>query len=109
MGRNRRSGGNMQSIEEFLEALSSGDPVPGGGSVAALEVAAAAALVAMVAHLTVGRKRYEQVEEEARQVAAEAIRLRDRAWALAQEDIDAYSRVAEVFSLPRSSEEEKAE
>ncbi|MBV9279136.1 MAG: cyclodeaminase/cyclohydrolase family protein, partial [Chloroflexi bacterium] len=47
----------MADFREFLGELAAGTPVPGGGSVAALETAMGAALVAMVAGLTVGRKR----------------------------------------------------
>jgi formiminotetrahydrofolate cyclodeaminase len=47
----------MSDLRGFLEQLSSGDPVPGGGSVAALQTAMAAALIAMVANLTLGRKK----------------------------------------------------
>ena len=52
------------TIREFLEKLSSKDPAPGGGSVAALAGALASSLGNMVSNLTIGKKKYKDVEEE---------------------------------------------
>lgn len=97
----------MTDLDEFMERLSSADPVPGGGSVAALECAMGAALLAMVANLTVGRKRYADVEERAGQIRDEALGLRARALSLADEDAQAYGQVADVLTLPRDTEDQK--
>lgn len=51
------------TVTDFLDRVSSNDPVPGGGSVAALAGALASALGTMVARLTIGKKRYEVSEE----------------------------------------------
>lgn len=99
----------MAGIQAFLDDLASGQPVPGGGSVAAFEVAMAAALLAMVANLTLGRKRYASVQDRAQVVLERATALRHRAWLLIEEDSAAYRRVAEVVALPRQTEAEKAE
>jgi formiminotetrahydrofolate cyclodeaminase len=99
----------MLSSPDFLDRLSSADPVPGGGSVAALQTAMAAALAAMVANLTIGRPKYADVEDEARAIRDEALTLRHRAAALANEDEEAYGRVAAVLSLPRDTDDERAE
>ena len=52
------------TIEEFLDELGSGSAAPGGGSTAALGGAAGASLISMVCHLTLGKKKYFEVEEE---------------------------------------------
>ena len=96
-------------METFLEELSSAAPVPGGGSVAALEVAMAAALLAMVANLTVGRKRYAHVQSQVMDARERATTLCHSAAALVHEDTQAYGRVADALALPRATDEERAE
>ena len=97
----------MSEIETFLDELSSAAPVPGGGSVAALQTAMAASLLAMVANLTLGKKRYESVQDQVLDVKSRAVRLRDEALLLVEEDVAAYSRVTEALALPRDSDEQK--
>jgi len=99
----------VTNIEAFLDELSSGSPVPGGGSVAALETAMGAALLVMVANLTVGRKRYAEVQAQVVTVRERAEELRRVAQSLIQEDSDAYGRVADALALPRATEAEKTE
>ncbi len=94
-------------MDDFLRALASGDPVPGGGSVAALEVAIGAALLSMVSELTLGRKRYASVEEEVLGIRAQSDNMRSRARALVDADSVAYGRVAEAMRLPRDNDDEK--
>jgi len=52
------------SVKEFIDKVTGNDPVPGGGSVSALNGSLAASLAAMVANLTVGRKKYAEVNDE---------------------------------------------
>src|SRR5947209_16581295 len=99
----------MPDIEQFLETLASGEPVPGGGSTAALQTAMGAALLSMVANLTIGRKRYADVEERAHAVLREATSLRHEAQELIQRDSEAYDAVSRALALPRESEEQKLE
>ena len=51
------------TVKDFLDKVAGSDPVPGGGSIAALNGAIASALAAMVAGLTIGKKGYEEHEE----------------------------------------------
>lgn len=97
----------MTTIDRFLGDLASAAPVPGGGSVAALQTAMAAALLEMVANLTMGRKRYAAVEPEATEIRDRASVLRERALALAGEDAAAYGRVATAMGLPRETQDER--
>ncbi|MBU4425267.1 MAG: cyclodeaminase/cyclohydrolase family protein, partial [Proteobacteria bacterium] len=66
------------SIKEFLAKTASNSPVPGGGSIAALSAAIAASLSEMVAHLTIGKKGYEALEEEMQDIAKDAFQYRER-------------------------------
>jgi formiminotetrahydrofolate cyclodeaminase len=68
----------------------------------------AAALVSMVTNLTLGRKRFESVRDEASAIRDMAVELQRRAENLIQEDGEAYQRVADVFSLPKGTEAERA-
>ncbi|MCA9870939.1 MAG: cyclodeaminase/cyclohydrolase family protein, partial [Anaerolineae bacterium] len=66
----------LTNLDNFIDRLASGDPTPGGGSAAALAGAAGAALVAMVARLTVGRKRYIDAEPQMQEIMQRAETLR---------------------------------
>ncbi|MBI5606752.1 MAG: cyclodeaminase/cyclohydrolase family protein [Deltaproteobacteria bacterium] len=96
------------SIRDFVQELASEKPAPGGGSVAALAGALAAALCAMVGNLTVGRKNQEKawpamakVRDEAEAIATELLRLVDA-------DTEAYNRVTEAYRLPKENKEQQA-
>lgn len=95
-------------IHEFLERLGSSDPVPGGGSAAALAAAMGAALVAMVAELTIGRPAYAEHDETIRKIRFDAIERRGELLELAQQDADAYDVVVRARHLPKDSDAEKA-
>lgn len=82
-----------QTVEEFLNDLSSKSAAPGGGSVSALAGAMAAALVSMVCRLTIGKKKYIRVEKEMEKILKESERLRSRLLVLAEEDKQAFLNV----------------
>lgn len=95
------------TVTDFLDKVAGSDPVPGGGSIAALNGAIAAALAAMVVGLTVGKKGYEAHEElmlHIRQLTAEqqAQFVND-----VDRDSEAYNCVFGCFKLPKSTDEEK--
>src|SRR2546425_2488348 len=89
------------SLDGWLEELAGGAPVPGGGSAAALAGALAAALVAMVARLTTGRKAYAAQQERVAAVLAEADALRAQLRRLVDDDAAAYARVSDAYRLPK--------
>ncbi|MDR0749599.1 MAG: cyclodeaminase/cyclohydrolase family protein [Tannerellaceae bacterium] len=97
------------TVKEFLAKTAGNDPVPGGGSVSALNGAIATALTEMVANLTIGKKKYEEVTGQMRSIAIEAASIRDRFIAYIDKDSDAYNKVFSAFKLPKDTEEEKAE
>jgi formiminotetrahydrofolate cyclodeaminase len=94
-------------ITEYLEKAAAGTAVPGGGSVAALNACLAAGLIEMVANLTIGKKGYEAVEEEMKDITRRATELRKLLTASIDRDADAYSGVMAAFKLPRATEREK--
>jgi formiminotetrahydrofolate cyclodeaminase len=104
--RNRRRA--MPDMDDFLDRLASGDPVPGGGSVAGFEIAMGAALVVMVCELTLGREKFASVENEVREIRDRAVSLKAGARKLVDADADAFGRVSSAMKLPRTTDEEKS-
>ncbi len=97
------------TIKEFLSKTAGSDPVPGGGSIAALNGAIASALAEMVANLTIGKKKYEDREEQMKQIAASANNHQMLFIQDIDADSDAYNKVFDAFKLPKETDEEKAE
>jgi formiminotetrahydrofolate cyclodeaminase len=96
-----------QTISDFLRQTASGTPVPGGGSVSALSAALGAGLTEMVANLTVGKKNYEAVESEMKEISATAANLRKKLTAEVDNDANAYQGVLAAFKLPQTTKAEK--
>ncbi len=95
------------TIKQFLEETASNSPVPGGGSVAALSAAISAALTQMVANLTVGRKDYQQVQNDAEEVLVNAKKGQEFFVDYMDKDSDSFNKVMGAFRLPKATEEEK--
>lgn len=96
------------TIKGFLAETAGSAPVPGGGSISALNGAIATALTEMVANLTIGKKKYEEVEGQMKTIAVEAALIRQRLVGYIDKDSEAYDRVFAAFKLPKETEEEKA-
>lgn len=96
-----------ETIGAWLDELASSAPAPGGGAAAALEAAMAAALVAMVCNLTIGKPAYAEHEATMLAVRERAEALRTEALALAAEDAAAFRAVIDAYRLPRESETEQ--
>ncbi len=94
-------------LADYLNLLASDAPAPGGGSASALCGAQGAALTAMVANLTVSRKKYEAFHDVCGQAAEEAEALKAQLVAQIDRDTDAYNLVCEAMKLPKETEEEK--
>ena len=94
---------------EFLEELSSAAPVPGGGGASATAGAYAAALGLMVGNLTIGKKKYADVEEEICEIMIKLEKLRNRMTALVDEDASAFEPLSKVYGMPKETEEQKQE
>lgn len=96
-----------KTVKVFLEETASSAPVPGGGSIAALSAGIAAALTAMVANLTIGKKGYEGLEKEMESIAKEAIEYRENFLKDIDRDCESFNRVMDSFKLPKETDEEK--
>ena len=96
------------TIQEFLDVLSSKEPVPGGGGASALAGALGNALGQMVANLTIGKKKYAQVEDEIKELAERMKGIQGQFTALADQDAKVFAPLAKCYSLPSGTEEEKA-
>ncbi|MEW6244974.1 MAG: cyclodeaminase/cyclohydrolase family protein [Bacillota bacterium] len=96
------------TVEDFIQELASDSPAPGGGSVSALAGSLGAALVSMVANLTVGKESFKESEAEMRGVLAKAAELKERLGRMVDEDTAAFHQVMAAYKLPKGSEEEKA-
>lgn len=95
------------SIREFLSALASSAPTPGGGTAAAIAGAMGAGLTEMVAALTLSREKFAPVHDEMRSIAEAAQRAREEFLVLAREDSEAYDAVVAARRLAKETEEEK--
>ena len=94
-------------MSDWLGQLADRTPAPGGGAVAALCAASAAALLEMVANYTTGKK-WADREESMKAIVAEVAELRARAAELAVDDAAAFGAVGEAYGLPKATDEEKA-
>ena len=95
------------TLKQLLEKTSGSDPVPGGGSISAMHGATASALGEMLANLTIGKKKYLEVEDKMKELAvlfneSRALFLND-----IDRDSDAYSLVSEAYKMPKSTEDEQ--
>lgn len=95
------------TIKEFLEKTYGSEPVPGGGSISALCGALAASLAEMVTALTIGRKKYADVETEMLVFAPQMELARRKFLDFIDEDAQAYQVVFNAFKLSKETEEEK--
>jgi len=93
---------------QFLERTASGAPVPGGGSIAALCAAVSASLSEMVANLTIGRKGFEAIEYEMKEIAKDAFNYRGKLVYDIDRDSDAFNDVVSAYKLPKSTEENRS-
>lgn len=94
-------------VDDFLDELASKAPTPGGGGAAAIMGAMGAALVSMFCHLTLGKKGYEAVDGEMRQVLQRAEQLRAELAAMVKTDADAFDRVMSAYRLPKDTDAQK--
>lgn len=99
---------SKRTLKMFLDDLASSSPAPGGGSVAALSGALGAALISMVCNLTVGKKKYADVEADMRKIAQQSEELRHRFTVLVDKDAVAFGKVMEAYSLPKDTDPQKA-
>src|SRR6185437_5794125 len=96
-----------ESLGSWLERLASDNPAPGGGAVAALCGALAAALVSMVARFTVGRPKYKDVEEHVQKILKNSERARKMLTELIEADARAFQLVSLAYKMTKTTDEER--
>ena len=97
-----------KSCVEFTEVLASSAPVPGGGGASALVGAIGTALGGMVASLTVGKKKYADVEEEIKSLQKTCLDIQRELLVLIDKDAEGFAPLAAAYGLPTATEEQKA-
>jgi formiminotetrahydrofolate cyclodeaminase len=97
-----------KTVTQFLDELASNSPAPGGGSVAALSGALGSALTSMVCNLTIGKKKYADVQDEITGVLRRTEELRKELALLIDKDTQAFDGVMAAFGLPKGTEAEQA-
>ncbi len=97
------------SLVDFADLVSSESPAPGGGSVAALAGSLGAALVAMTANLTVGKKGHETVWKEMSALAVQAQGIKAALLAAVDEDTAAFKGIMDAMKLPKATDAQKAD
>ncbi len=97
-----------KTVREYVQTVEAREPVPGGGSVAALAGALGAALTSMVCNYTAGNPKYAQHEDTVKGILARAGALQETLLDLVDKDINVYAQVTAAYKLPRATPEEKA-
>ena len=97
------------SCEAFVEVLASKAPVPGGGGASSLVGAIGTALGNMVGSLTLGKKKYADVQEDIVALKSQADRLQAELLSLVQKDAEMFEPLSKAYGLPKDTEEQRAE
>ena len=96
-----------KTVQKYLEELSSNSPTPGGGNVAALCGSLSASLGTMVCNLTIGKKKYADIESEMTALKEKLSSYIDKFITLGKNDNEAFERVLDAFKLPKETDEQK--
>ena len=97
------------TLSEFTSLLASGDAVPGGGGASALVGCLGACLGSMVAHLTIGKKKYADAQEDMEELIRKTRTLREELLVLIDRDAQMFAPLSKTYSMPKSTPEEIAE
>lgn len=95
-----------KSIKDFIEVLASNEPTPGGGGASALVGSIGCALGSMVGNLTLGNKKYLDVQEDIKTLLIKGELLQNELLLLIDKDAEGFEPLAKAYSLPRKTEEE---
>ena len=95
------------TIQTFLDELASKASTPGGGGGAAVNGAIGAALISMVANFTIGKKGYEDVQDEFTNILNESEDLRSKLTDAIKDDVDVFNRVMAAYGMAKETDEEK--
>jgi len=95
------------TLNEFIDTTASDSSTPGGGSVAAVVGALGSALVQMVGNLTTGKKKYEDVEDEVKNLLNKSSKIMSKLKDLTRADIEYFDTFIKVLGMPKETEEQK--
>jgi formiminotetrahydrofolate cyclodeaminase len=98
-----------KSCVEFIEALASKEPVPGGGGASALGGAIGMALGSMVGNLTLGKKKYADVQDDIKVILEKADALQKELLQLVHKDAEVFEPLSKAYGMPKDTDEQKAE
>ena len=98
-----------ETCRSFVKVLASKEPVPGGGGASALAGAIGTALGNMVGSLTVGKKKYADVQDDILELKAKCDALQDKLLHLVLRDAEVFEPLSRAYGMPKNTEEEKAE
>lgn len=106
---NEKEGNGMldNTLMDFSQKLSTKSPVPGGGGASAYVGALGIALGSMVGNLTLGKKKYEDVQDEIKELILKSEELRDKLQKLVEKDAEVFYPLSQAYGLPKDTEEEK--
>lgn len=96
-----------KTCKEFTDLLSSSAPAPGGGGASAIVGALGTALGSMVGNLTLGKKKYQDVQEDIKIILEKAEVLQKELLSLVEKDAEVFEPLAKAYGLPKNTEEEK--
>ncbi len=98
-----------KTVNQFLDEVASNSPAPGGGSVSALAGSLGAALTSMVCRLTIGKKKYADVQSKMESVLKKSEDLRAKLTSVIDEDTVAFGKVMAAFGMAKESEDQKTQ
>ena len=93
-------------MDDFLEVLSSSEPVPGGGGACGYVAAVGMSLGNMVLALTTGKKKYAEYQAEIEQLIVKATELTDKLAECMDKDAESFKPLSEAYGLPKDTEEQ---
>lgn len=97
-----------KTVNDFLNEVAADSPAPGGGSVSALAGSLGAALTSMVCRLTIGKKKYVDVQAEMEDILKKSENLRAQLTSVIDEDTEAFNKVMNAFGFPKETDEQKS-
>ncbi len=98
----------LDGLQPYLNELASAAPAPGGGAAAAVTVAQGLALLSMVCNLTIGKKRFSAVEDQAKEILEQVSSMQAEALSGAEADMDAFTVVMQAYQMPAETSEQKS-
>jgi len=97
-----------KSVAELVDEVSRDSPAPGGGSIAALAGAQAAALAAMVANLSIGKSEFDATYDDLNDLAERAQEIKDHLLLAVDEDAKAFNAVLDAMRMPKDTAEQES-